>query len=74
MLVRRMHYHVRFKRDRRSGGWLKRTAAACDLLFGAIEESTGIPRPWAEKILENGFMIETRYLEITGEMKLCPES
>jgi hypothetical protein len=65
-----MRYRVRFKRDPARWLWVSDAGPAEEWLFGAIERATGIPRMWAEKILENGAMIETRYLEIRGEKKL----
>jgi hypothetical protein len=69
--VRRMHYHVSFARDG-GGGWLTRSDHAEGLLFGAIEESVGLPRAWAEFILrQQGGRIDFEGLSVTGDMKEC---
>ena len=69
--VRRMHYHVKFKRDG-GGGWLCRSDRAEALLFGAIEESVGLPRAWAEFFLaQPGGRIDIEELSVTGDMKEC---
>ena len=67
--VRRMHYHVEFRRG--GGGWLVRSDRAEELLFGAIEESIGLPRVWAELLLRQGARIDSEELSVTGDMKEC---